>query len=128
MENFLDKVWVELVGQIIIARIKGEPSKELLGLRHECILQIEKSTGCKKLLLDDLQMSPPTYAHIQKQRALNADLNALGFKIAVIVPNSQMAFLARLKFDHENHKVFYNDMVEAVTWLSGGGLSQNKTV
>lgn len=115
---FSDRLWVELVGQIIIARIQGEPSDELLALRHERILQIERDSACRKVLLDDLQMAAPSYTHIQKQRTLNPDLSALGFKIAVVVPNSQMAYLARMKFDHENHKVFYNDLVEAINWLS----------
>jgi hypothetical protein len=118
MENTHDKVWVELVGQIIIARILGEPSEELLELRYKRILQIEKATTCKKLLLDDLQMKAPTYADIEKQHALNPELNNLGFKIAIVVPDSQMAYLARLKFNHENHKVFYDDMVEAISWLA----------
>jgi hypothetical protein len=115
---FLDRLCVELVGQIIIARIKGEPTEELLALRHERILQMERDSACRKLLLDDLQMSAPSYTHIQKQRTLNPELNALSFKIAVVVPDSQMAYLARMKFDHENHKVFYNDLAEAITWLS----------
>jgi hypothetical protein len=118
MEMYLDRLWVELVGQIIVARIIGKPTEELLALRHERILQIERDSACRKLLLDDLQMSAPSYTDIQKQRTLNPDFIALGFKIAVVVPNSQMAYLARMKFDHENHKVFYNDLVEAITWLS----------
>jgi hypothetical protein len=118
MSSSQENVWVELVGQIIIARIRDEPTEELLALRHERILQIERDTACRKLLFDDLQMTPPTYEHIQKQRALNAELDALGFKMAVVVPNSQMAYRARLKFDRDNYKVFYNDIVQAVTWLS----------
>ena len=120
MENSIDRVWVEAVGKIIVARIKGEPTTDLLDIRHERVIQTAKESASTKLLLDDLQMAPPTYAQIEHQRTLNADFARLGLKIAVLVPNSQMAYLARLKFDQENHKVFYNEMVDAVNWLSQG--------
>jgi hypothetical protein len=118
VDSSVDRVWVELVGKIIIARIGGEVTSEVLKIRHERILQIEQDTGCKKLLLDDLQMSALVYAKIETQRALNPALEALGFKVAIVVPNSKMAYLARLQFGGENNRVFYNDMVEAITWLA----------
>jgi hypothetical protein len=118
MGDSIDKVWVELVGKIIIARINGEVTSDAFSVRHERILQIEQDTGCKKLLLDDLQMGGPAYAEMEGQRALTSEWDAIGFKIAIVVPNSRMAYLARLQFNGDNHKVFYNDMVEALAWLA----------
>jgi hypothetical protein len=38
-------------------------------------------------------------------------------KIAIVVPNTAIAYLARLAFGEANHRVFYNDMSAAVLWL-----------
>jgi hypothetical protein len=35
-----------------------------------------------------------------------------------VVPNSRLAFLARLAFGEGDYKVFYNDMVAAIRRLS----------
>ena len=37
---------------------------------------------------------------------------------ALVVPNSKLAFLARIAFGEGDYRVFYNDMVAAVKWLS----------
>jgi hypothetical protein len=34
------------------------------------------------------------------------------------VPNTGIAYLARLAFGEANHRVFYNDIAAAVAWLS----------
>jgi hypothetical protein len=39
-------------------------------------------------------------------------------KRAIVVPNSKLAYLARLAFGEGDYRVFYNDMVAAITWLS----------
>jgi hypothetical protein len=114
----IDRVWVELVGKIIIARIIGEPSEELLELRHQMITQLSADSGCTKLLLDDLQMGTLTFAHLEMLRTLNLHFDEYGFRIAVVVPSSKMAFLARQQFTKEGHRVFYNDMIEAIAWLA----------
>jgi hypothetical protein len=35
-----------------------------------------------------------------------------------VVPNSRLAYLARLAFGEGDYRVFYNDIVAAVRWLS----------
>src|SRR5690606_23002279 len=37
---------------------------------------------------------------------------------AIVVPNSKLAYLARLAFGEGDYRVFYNDVVAAVKWLS----------
>jgi phosphoribosylaminoimidazole carboxylase (NCAIR synthetase) len=117
MVQIQDQVWVELVGEIIVARIRGELNEELLNERHERILQLAQDTKCRKLLIDDLELVPPDYAAVEAQQVLNQELNQLSFKIAILVPNSRLAYLARLQFGDENHRVFYNDMAAAALWL-----------
>lgn len=117
MVHVQDQVWVELVGELIVARIRGELNEESLKERHERLLQLAHDTKCRRLLIDDLELSPPDYAAVDAQQALNKELKQLDFKIAILVPNSRLAYLARLQFGDENHRVFYNDMASATLWL-----------
>jgi hypothetical protein len=117
MVQIQDQVWVELVGDIIVARIRGELHGNLLNERHERIMQLAQDTKCRRLLIDDLELMPPDYAAVEAQQALNRELKQMNFKIAILVPNSRLAYLARLQFGDENHRVFYNDMASAALWL-----------
>lgn len=117
-------LWINPVGDIIVARMRGEMTVELLQERHQRILQIESDTGYRKLLVDDLEMAPLSYPLIVQQQALNADLEARNFRIAILVPNSTLAFFARIQFGGQHHEVFYNDMPGALHWLSQGSVRQ----
>lgn len=117
MLQLQDQLWVELVGDIIVARLRGELDEDLLNERHERIIQLAHDTRCRNLLIDDLELTPPVYDVVEAQQTLNQELNQLGFKIAILVPNSRLAYLARLQFGDENHRVFYNDMAAAALWL-----------
>lgn len=35
----------------------------------------------------------------------------------IVVPNSKLAYMARLAFGHGTYRVFYNDMMAAIHWL-----------
>jgi hypothetical protein len=108
---------VAIVGDVIEARMRGDVTKEMLGQRHRHVLQISEETRCKKLLLDDLEMNPFSYRLLEAQRVLTAELVALNFKIAIVVPDSRLAYFARLQFGGKNHRVFYTDIAEAIRWL-----------
>lgn len=114
----LTALWVEQAGDIIVARVRGKMTVELLRERSKRILQIAHDTGCRKLLLDDLELDPISQEAVALQQSLNEPLDALNFCIAVLVPNSRLAYLARVQFHGNNHRVFYNDMTAAVLWLS----------
>lgn len=116
-----ENVWVELVGKFIIARLRGSVSEEMLKERHERICQIGRDTGCDRLLLDDLEMTAMGHEAIEAQQALNSELATLGFQIAIVVPNSRLAYLARIQFGTISHRVFYNDMAQATLWLTHAG-------
>ena len=53
-------------------------------------------------------MSGPRTAHrvIEKTRR------------AIVVPNTRLAYLARLAFGEGDYRVFYSDIAAAVVWLS----------
>jgi hypothetical protein len=51
------------------------------------------------------------------QRELDEDLGDIHLRRAIVVPNSRLAFLARLAFGEGDYRVFYNDMIAAAKWL-----------
>jgi hypothetical protein len=81
------QLWVEVVGDLIIARVRGEPTAALLRECQERVLFLVKDAGRGKVLYDTLEMSAPPIDIPWVQRELD-------------------------------YRVFYNDMVAAVKWLS----------
>lgn len=112
------QIWVELVGDLVIARVRGEPTEELLQQLQEKVLFLAQDAGRAKVLYDTLEMDAPPPDVAWVQRALDEKLGSLKLKRAIVVPNSRLAYLARIAFGEGDYRVFYNDMVAAVTWLS----------
>ena len=113
-----DQLWVELVGDLVIARLRGEPNAELLRECQKQVLFLAKDAERVKVLYDALEMLPPPVDVPWAQRALDESLGSQRLKRAIVVPNSKLAYLARLAFGEGDYRVFYNDMVAAVRWLS----------
>ncbi|MDB5770175.1 MAG: hypothetical protein V7606_3657 [Burkholderiales bacterium] len=114
------QLWVEPVGNLIIARLRGMPTEELLTECQRQVLQLLKDTGRGKVLYDALEMEPPSVDVTQVQQKLDAQLGTLHLRRAIVVPNSRLAFLARLAFGEGDYRVFYNDMTAAIIWLEQG--------
>src|SRR3954447_4659010 len=112
------QIWVELVGDLVIARVRGEPTEQLLQDLQEKVLFLAQDAGRAKVLYDTLEMEAPPPDVPWAQRALDEKLGSLKLKRAIVVPNSHLAYLARIAFGEGDYRVFYNDMVAAITWLS----------
>lgn len=110
--------WVELVGDLVVARIRGEPTEQLLRETQERVLFLVKDAQRGKVLYDTLEMTPPPVDVPWSQRKLDENLGAIKLKRAIVVPNSQLAYLARLAFGEGDYRVFYNDFIGAIKWLS----------
>lgn len=108
---------VEVVGPIIIARIQREPDAELLRECHDQVLRLVKETSSGKVLYDALEMESPSVDVPLIQWKLDKELGSLRLRRAIVVPNSRLAYLARIAFGEEDCQVFYNDLVSAITWL-----------
>lgn len=113
-----DQLWIEPVNDIIIARVRGVPSETLLKECQERILSLVRETGRTRILYDGLEMDPPSIEVPVSQWKLDSGIEDLRLKRAVLVPNTRLAYLARIAFGETDCRVFYNDMTSAIRWLS----------
>lgn len=112
------QLWIEPVGSIIIARMRGVPTEEMLFECQERILSLVKDTGQGRILHDVLEMEVPSVDVPLSQWKLDKNSPAIRLRRAIVVPNSKLAYLARLAFGEGDYRVFYNDMNAAVSWLA----------
>jgi hypothetical protein len=110
--------WVELVGELVVARVRGAVTEQLLRDAQEKVIFLVRDAGRGKILYDTLEMDPPPVDVSWAQRELDQLLGSIQLRRAIVVPNSRLAFLARIAFGEGDYKVFYNDIVAAVKWLS----------
>ena len=113
-----DQLWVEPVGGIILARIRGVATAALIQECHQRIGVLQRDTGCKQVMYDALELERPPIEIVLTQQGLTDALKQADVKVAIVVPNTGIAYLARLAFGEANHRVFYNDIAAAVSWLS----------
>jgi hypothetical protein len=111
-------VWVELSGNIVIARVRGEPTEALIRETQERVLVLLQDTAHRRVLYDALEMDPPTVDVTLVQQRMSEDIHKLGARVAILVPNSRLAYLSRLAFGGGEHRVFYNDLAAAIAWLT----------
>lgn len=112
------EAWVEVVGEIVVARVRGEPNEQLLRECQDKVLFLVRDAGRGRVLYDALEMETPSLAVPWAQRELDAKLGPIRLRRAIVVPNSKLALLARVAFGEGDYRVFYNDLLSAVKWLS----------
>lgn len=120
-------LWVELSGELIIARLRGEPTAELLAECHAQVVQLARDADRCKVLYDTLEMQPPHVDVPLSQRTLDENLGNLHLRRAIVVPTAKLAYLARLAFGEGDYRVFYNDIAAAVKWLTEAPLPTRLT-
>jgi hypothetical protein len=120
-------LWVELSGEIIIARVRGEPTIELLAECQAQVLQLARDAGRARVLYDTLEMVPPRVDVPWAQRALDEKLEGISLRRAIVVPTAKLAYLSRLAFGEGDYRVFYNDIAAAVKWLTEAPLTAKLT-
>ena len=112
------EAWVELVGDLVVARVRGQPDEQLLRDTQEKVLFLVRDAGRGKVLYHTLEMIVPPVDVPWSQRGLDENLGHVKLRRAIVVPNSQLAYLARLAFGEGDYRVFYNDMIAAIKWLA----------
>ena len=116
--NLQGQLWVEPVGDLVLARVRGEPTAALLRECQEKVLFLVKDADKGRVLYDTLEMEPPPVDVPLAQQELDQALGPRKLRRAIVVPNSRLAYLARLAFGEGEYRVFYNDIVSAVKWLA----------
>ena len=111
------QLWVEPSGGIILARIRGVPSEPLLRACQERVLRLQDAGQCR-VLYDALEIELPTVDPAQVQQKIEAELDpTVRLRSAIVVPNTRVAYLARIAFGEGDYRVFYNDFLAAIRWL-----------
>lgn len=118
------QLWIEPVGQIIIVRVRGECTEQVLTEMHARVLQLVEDTGQLRILYDALEMEAPSIDALMLQQKheheSRAILGGVALRKAILVPNTKLAYLARIafgEFGEGEYRVFYNDLAQAVRWL-----------
>jgi len=119
---------VELVGSVIVARLRGRPSAELLRECEQRVLELARDTQQVRVLYHALELDAPEMELVLLQQRLDTDrkanLGATTLRTAILVPNTRIAYLSRIAFGHAgeaNYRVFYNDFGAALKWLEESG-------
>ena len=113
-----NQVAVNLADSLIVARVRGCPTEAVLQKCQADVLLLVRESGIRKVLYDALEMEPPPVSIPWVQRALDEQLIDVKLRRAIVVPNTRLAFLARLAFGDGDYRVFYEDKLAAVDWLS----------
>jgi hypothetical protein len=113
----MGQLWIEPVGDLIVVRVRGVPTEALLREAHERVVALLKDTAIGRILYDGLEMEAPPVEVPISQWKLDRELGQLTLKRAIVVPNTRLAYLARLAFGESESRVFYNDLSAAVRWL-----------
>ncbi|TFV90172.1 STAS/SEC14 domain-containing protein [Oxalobacteraceae bacterium OM1] len=113
-----DKFHVELIEEIVVVRMRGEPTEALLADCHARLLDMVKRADRRKILYDFLEMTAPKLDLVLWQQQMVAAQH-LGDSLqrAVVVPNTRLAYLARIAFGECKHQIFYDDVAAAMQWL-----------
>ena len=112
-----EQLWIEPVGDIVIARVRGEVTKEIIDECHKRILRLTQEVGHGRVLLDLLEVDPPSVEVATYPWTLELQTGPLKIRRAVLVPNTRIAYLARMAFGENEIRVFYNNLDSAIRWL-----------
>ena len=123
-----ERIWVEPVGSVIVARVRGKPTAEMLRECERRVLELARETQHVRLLYDALELEAPEIEVVRLQQQLEAarqtNLGSESLRTAILVPNTRIAYLARIAFGHvgeTKYRVFYNDFGAALKWLDALG-------
>jgi hypothetical protein len=119
-QDMPEQLWVEPVGNLIVARVRGLPTEELLQECQRRVVQIARDraeTKVHRVLYDALEMESPSVDVPWEQRRLDEELIDVQLRRAIVVPNTRLAYLARLAFGEGDYRVFYSDVEAAIGWL-----------
>jgi tRNA nucleotidyltransferase/poly(A) polymerase len=118
------QLWIEPLGHVIVARLRGELRESMLEETHKRVVQLLQDTGYTRVLYDGLEIEGPNVEHALLQEKLDKEARQLFFdrpvRKAILVANTRLAYFARIafgQFGEGEYRVFYNDLSQALQWL-----------
>lgn len=119
-----NQLWIEPLGNVIVARVRGELTESILVEAHKRVVQLLHDTEHTRILYDTLEVETPDVEIILMQEKLDEKTQQLfherRLRKACLVSNTRMAYLARIafgQFGEGEYRVFYNDLSQALRWL-----------
>lgn len=107
----------EARGSFVLVRFLHSPTEQVLEEAQICMLEAIRDSGSKAVLYDLTEMQPAPFSVLLYQRLLNEHVAELQIKRAIVVPNAQIAHLARIAFGGSEYRVFYDDLRGAEAYL-----------
>ncbi len=107
----------EAVGSLVVVRLTRVASERVLEECQLCMLETMQQTGSKAVLYDLTLLQPAPVNVLLYQRLLNEHVRHLDLRRAIVVPNTEIAHLARLAFAVGDYKLFYDDLDAAKRFL-----------
>jgi hypothetical protein len=107
----------EALGSLVVVRLTQPVSERALEECQLSVLETLAQTGSKAVLYDLTEMAPAPVNVLLYQRLLNEHVRHLDLRRAIVVPNTQIAHLARLAFGVGDYKLFYDDLEAAKRFL-----------
>jgi len=100
-----------------MCRVKGLATEETITHIQNGILERVRNLEQGLVLYDCLEMHAPPVSVPLLQQQLDKKLGKIKLRRAIVVPDTKLAYLARLAFGDADYRVFYNDMEAAINWL-----------
>lgn len=107
----------EAMGSLVVVRLTQAVSERVLEECQLCMLETMAQTGSKAVLYDLTEMQPASVNVLLYQRLLDEHVRHLDLRRAIVVPNTQIAHLARLAFGVGDYRLFYDDLDAAKRFL-----------
>jgi len=107
----------EALGSLVVVRLTEAITERVLEECQLCMLETLQRTGSKAVLYDLTELQPTPVNVLLYQRLLNEHVRHLDLRRAIVVPNTQVAHLARLAFGVGDYKLFYDDLDAAKRFL-----------
>jgi len=107
----------EAMGSLVLIRLLLAPTERDLEECQVCMLEAMRDSGAKAVLYDFTEMPPAPISVLLYQRVLNEHIATLEIRRAIVVPNAQIAHLARLAFGGSEFRLFYDDFPAARDYL-----------
>jgi len=107
----------EAVGSLVVVRLTQAVNERVLEECQLAVLETMQQTGSKAVLYALTEMQPTPVNVLLYQRLLNEHVRHLNLRRAIVVPNTQIAHLARLAFGVGDYRLFYDDLDGAKRFL-----------